>query len=67
VLAPHDRHQCSKRDQIQDEARSNAHRRGSRRLIRDREICPNRRKKNKNDERASSDYSQDASHQLKSL
>jgi len=36
-------------------------------LIRDREICPNHRKKKKNDERASSNDSQDASHQLKSL
>jgi hypothetical protein len=67
VPAPNDRNQCSKRDQIQDEAYSDAHRSGSRQLIRDREICPTRRKKKENDECAGSADSQDASHQLKLL
>jgi len=67
VPTAYDRHQCGKGNRIQDQARSDAYSGRLRQLIRDREVCPNRRKKQTRYQCAGSENSQHASDQFHAL
>ena len=64
VPTAYDCRQCSKRNKIQGQARCDAHSGRLRQLIRDREVCPNRRKKQTRYQCAGSENSQHASDQF---